>query len=154
VLKADFCHDGVMTAALIWLIVGILLMVAEVLSGDLVLIMLGIGALVGAGSAQLTGGDIIDVGVFAVVSVGLLVLARPALKRRFLIVPSVKTNTDALIGAHATVLATVDVHGGQIKIGGETWSARCLSEGQRIEPGTKVTVVEISGATAIISAEP
>src|SRR4051812_47491038 len=104
-----------MTAALIWLIVGILLMVAEVMSGDLVLIMLGIGALAGAGSAQLTDGDIIDVGVFAVVSVGLLVLARPALKRHFLIVPSVKTNTEALIGSHATTLSIVDAHSGQIK---------------------------------------
>ncbi|PRX44983.1 membrane protein implicated in regulation of membrane protease activity [Prauserella shujinwangii] len=143
-----------MTAALIWLVVGIGLMVAEVLSGDFVLLMLGIGALFGAGSAALTGNPFVDVAVFAISSIGLLVLARPALKRRFLAGPGVKTNTDALVGAQAVVLSTVDPHGGQVKLAGDVWSARSFTEGQVIQPGTTVTVVEISGATAVVSAEP
>ncbi|WP_199432085.1 NfeD family protein [Qaidamihabitans albus] len=143
-----------MTAALIWLIIGIGLMVAEVLSGDFVLLMLGAGALFGAGSAALSGNPFIDVGVFAVSSVGLLVLARPALKRKFLSGPGVKTNTEALVGAQAVVLSTVDPHGGQVKLAGDVWSARSFADGQVIQPGTSVTVVEISGATAVVSAEP
>lgn len=141
-----------MIPALIWLAAGVALMVAEVLSGDLVLIMLGVGALAGGASASLTGQTPIDVAVFAVVSVGLLVLARPALKRRFLAGPSVKTNTEALVGAEAVVTSTVDLDGGQVKLGGEVWSARSYSEDQRMEPGERVTVVEISGATAVVSA--
>ncbi|EHR51157.1 membrane protein implicated in regulation of membrane protease activity [Saccharomonospora marina XMU15] len=143
-----------MTPALIWLIVGVGLIVAEVLSGDLVLLMLGLGALAGAASATITGNPIIDVAVFGVASIGLLVLARPALKRRFLAGPSVKTNTEALVGAQAVTLSTVDSHGGQVKLAGDVWSARSLTEGHVIEPGTQVTVVEISGATAVVSAEP
>lgn len=143
-----------MTPALIWLIAGIALMVAEVLSGDLVLLMLGAGALAGAGSAALSGNPFIDVAVFGVASVGLLVLARPALKRRFLSGPGVKTNTDALVGAEAVVTSTVDYQSGQVKIAGDVWSARALSSGDPIEPGAMVTVVEISGATAVVSAEP
>jgi len=42
-----FCHDGTM-AALLWLIIGIVLVLAEVLSGAFVLVMLGGAALVAA----------------------------------------------------------------------------------------------------------
>ncbi|MEU6641737.1 NfeD family protein [Saccharomonospora sp. NPDC046836] len=143
-----------MTAALIWLIVGVGLIVAEVLSGDFVLLMLGIGALFGAGAAALSGNAFVDVAVFGISSLGLLVLARPALKRKFLSGPGVKTNTDALVGARAVTLSTVDAHSGQVKLAGDIWSARSIAEGAVIDPGTTVTVVEISGATAIVSAEP
>ncbi|GAA4535417.1 NfeD family protein [Amycolatopsis samaneae] len=144
-----------MTAALVFLILGIVLMIAEVLSGDFVLIMIGLGALFGAGSAALTGNVFIDVAVFAIASVGMLVLVRPTLKRRFLAGPEVRTNADALVGARAVVLSTVDSDAGQVKIGGDVWSARCMSEEHPpIVPGTKVTVVEISGATAIVAEAP
>ncbi|MER6668041.1 NfeD family protein [Amycolatopsis japonica] len=142
-----------MTGALIWLIAGILLIIAELLSGDLFLLMVGVGALFGAGSAALTGNPFIDVAVFAVASVGMLALVRPTLKRRFLSGPDIKTNTDALIGARAVVVSTVDVEAGQVKLAGDVWSARCMTEGEPIAPGTSVTVVEISGATAVVSAE-
>lgn len=140
-----------MAAALIWLIIGIALMIAEVISGDFVLIMLGIAALLGAGSEAITGNIFIDVAVFAVSSVGLLVLARPALKRHFLAGSHMRTGTDALVGARAVVVSTVDFDAGQVKIGGEVWSARAVHESQPpIAPGTSVTVVEISGATAVV----
>lgn len=141
-----------MTGALIWLIAGILLIIAELLSGDLFLLMVGVGALFGAGSAALTGNPFIDVAVFAVASVGMLALVRPTLKRRFLSGPDIKTNTDALIGARAVVVSTVDVESGQVKLAGDVWSARCMTDGEPIAPGTSVTVVEISGATAVVSA--
>ncbi|MBB5858133.1 NfeD family protein [Amycolatopsis umgeniensis] len=141
-----------MTGALIWLIAGILLIIAELLSGDLFLLMVGVGALFGAGSAALTGNPFIDVAVFAIASVGMLALVRPTLKRRFLSGPDIKTNTDALIGARAVVVSTVDGEGGQVKLAGDVWSARCMTDGEPIAPGTSVTVVEIAGATAVVSA--
>jgi len=141
-------------AALIWLIAGIALLAAEVLSGDLVLVMLGTGALAAAGATALSGSQYVAVTVFAVASIGLLVLARPALKRRFLLGAGVRTNTEALVGARALALSIVDSHQGRVKLAGDEWSARSYIEGQVIEPGTTVTVVEISGATAVVSAEP
>jgi membrane protein implicated in regulation of membrane protease activity len=143
-----------MNPALIWLVIGIVLVGSEVLSGDFVLLMLGIGALAAAASSELTGNVFIDVVVFAVASVGLLFLARPALKRRFLAGPGVQTNTDALIGAQAVAISTVDSETGQVKLAGEVWSARSYLGHEPIPPGTKVTVVEIAGATAVVSAEP
>jgi membrane protein implicated in regulation of membrane protease activity len=142
-----------MTAALIWVIVGLVLIVAEVVSGDFVLVMLGLAALFGAGSAALTGNPVVDVAVFALSSVGLLFLARPALKRRFLAGTGVQTNSDALLGARAVVLSTVDASDGRVKLAGDIWSARNVHEGDPIEPGTTVTVVEISGATVVVSAD-
>jgi membrane protein implicated in regulation of membrane protease activity len=142
-----------MTAALIWVIVGLVLIVAEVVSGDFVLVMLGLAALFGAGSAALTGNPVVDVAVFALSSVGLLFLARPALKRRFLAGTGLQTNSDALLGARAVVLSTVDASDGRVKLAGDIWSARNVHEGDPIEPGTTVTVVEISGATVVVSAD-
>ncbi|GAB2997167.1 NfeD family protein [Amycolatopsis acidiphila] len=142
-----------MTPALIWLIAGIVLMAAEVVSGDLVLLMLGGGALVGAASAAFTGNPVIDVIVFAVASTALLWLARPALKRRFLHGPEIRMGPEALIGTHGVVVSAVNGDGGQVKLGGDLWSARSVAEGQRIEPGTKVTVVQIAGATAVVVPE-
>lgn len=138
---------------MIWLIAAVVLIAAEVLSGDFVLLMLGLGALAAAGSSALIDNQWIAVAVFSVVSIGMIVLARPALKRRFLTGPSMKTNIEALIGTRGVTLSTVDSKTGQVKIGGEVWSARTDIEGQVIESGKSVTVVEISGATAVISAE-
>ena len=46
----------------------------------------------------------------------------------------------------------VDGHGGQVKIGGELWSARALDGHEVIEPGKPVTVDARSpGATALVS---
>ncbi|WP_326949584.1 NfeD family protein [Amycolatopsis sp. NBC_01307] len=143
-----------MAWAVVWLVVGIALMIAEVLSGDFVLIMLGVAALFGAGSDVLTGNLLIDAVVFAVTSVGMLVLVRPALKRRFFAGTGHRTGIDALIGARAVVVSTVDFEAGQVKLAGDVWSARSISEQHEpIAPGTAVTVVEIAGATAVVSAE-
>jgi membrane protein implicated in regulation of membrane protease activity len=44
----------------------------------------------------------------------------------------------------------VDVNGGRVRIGGEEWSARAFVEDQVIEPGARVDVVKIEGATALV----
>lgn len=139
--------------ALIWLIAGAVLIGAEVLSGDFVLLMLGLGALGAAGAAQLGAHPLIGLLVFALVSIGLITIARPALKRRMHAGDEVKTNVDALVGSKATVVATVTAQGGQIKIGGDTWSARAFDDTQVIEPGSSVTVMDIAGAVAVVWSE-
>lgn len=139
-------------AALIWLIGGIVLIAAEVLSGDFFLLMVGLGGLAGALAEWSFGNTLITVAVFAVSSIGLVTFARPWLKKRFhgALVPD---NVQALIGSTATTLSTVDQNGGQVKLSGEVWTARSFDAKQVIEPGTPVTVVEISGATAIVMPE-
>jgi membrane protein implicated in regulation of membrane protease activity len=139
-------------AALIWLIGGIVLVAAEILSGDFFLLMLGVGALAGAFSEVLFGSTLVTLAVFALSSIGLVTFARPWLKAKFH-GPIVPDNVRALIGGRATVLSTVDEKGGQVKLNGEVWSARAFDQKQVLEPGTAVTVMEIAGATAIVWAE-
>lgn len=140
--------------AVVWLVLGAILIAAEVLSGDFVLLMLGGAALAAAGSHALTGSVVIDVVVFAVTAVGLVAVARPALKRRLALTHQTKTNAEALVGGKAVVVSTVDSHAGQVKLHGEIWTARSYDETQVIEPGRSVTVMDIAGATAVVWGGP
>ena len=71
--------------------------------------------------------------------------------RRHLRMPlAIRTGTDALVGAKAVVLERVDARDGRVKIGGEVWSARAYDEEQVIEPGARVEVFKIEGATALV----
>ena len=139
-----------MDAGVVWLIAGVVLIAAEVLSGSFVLLMLGGGALAAAGSAALGAPPWVHVVVFAVASVGLVTLARPPLTRRLHAGVHIRTNAEALVGGRAVVVNTVDAHGGRIKLRGELWSARTFDENQVLEPGQAVTVMGISGATAVV----
>lgn len=143
-----------MTAAVIWLIIGALLVVAEVLSGEFVLLMLGGGALAAGGVSLLVGGPLVGGVVFAVVSVLLLFAVRPALRKRLDrgLDPTVMHH-QALLGTTAIVVARVDGHGGRVKIGGDLWSARSSDGHEVIEPGARVTVMSITGATALVVAQ-
>jgi membrane protein implicated in regulation of membrane protease activity len=139
-------------AALFWLIGGIALIAAEILSGDFFLLMVGVGALAAAGSEWAFGNTIVSSAVFALVSIGLVTFARPWLKRR-MHGELVHTNADALIGRRAVTVSAVDGSGGQVRLDGDVWSARAFDDNQAIAPGTPVTVVEIAGATAVVLAD-
>ena len=140
-------------AAVVWLVAGLLLIAAEVLTSGFVLIMFGMGALVAAGFAALGAGPLAEVAAFGGTAVALITVARPVLKRR-LYTAHVLTNVEALIGDRAIVVSTVDARGGKIKLRGEFWSARAFDETEVLEPGHAVTVMSISGATAVVLGEP
>jgi membrane protein implicated in regulation of membrane protease activity len=139
-------------AALFWLIGGIALIAAEMLSGDFFLLMIGVAGLAGAGAELAFGNTFVSCAVFAVVAIGLVTFARPWLKRR-LHGELVHTNTSALIGKKAVAVSAVDAEGGQVRLDGDVWSARAFDTRRPISPGTRVTVVEIAGATAVVLAE-
>lgn len=110
--------------AWVWFSGAILLSIAEVLGGEFVLLMLGGAALVTAGAALFIPVLWIQLLIFAVVAIGLVLGARPPLLRHFKKDSGVRTGIEAVIGSPATVVSTVDADGGQVKIGGEVWSAR------------------------------
>ena len=140
-----------MTEAVFWLIAGLVLLGVEVITGTFVLVMLGGGALAAAAVAALAGTPTtINVLIFAAVSVALLVGARPALRRRLHVELDSGHNP---IGVSGLVVQRVDRDNGQIKIDGELWSARSMEVGRVFEPGERVTVIQLSGVTAVVSAE-
>jgi membrane protein implicated in regulation of membrane protease activity len=133
-----------------WLVAAAGLGVALVVTAMPELGMLAVGAVAGAVTAGLGGGVVLQVVVFAVVSVALIAVVRPIAARHRFQRPQHSTGIDALKGKHAVVLERVDGRGGRIKLAGEVWSARALDAAQTYEVGQEVDVVEIEGATAII----
>ena len=142
-----------MWTAVLWLIAGIALIAAEVLSGEFVLLMLGGGALVAAAASLLGLGLAGSAAVFAVASVLLLVGRSPLRRQLERNVPHTPTRAEAVVGGSATVVSRVDEHGGRIRIGHDEWSARAFDGAEVIEVGQRVTVVQISGATALVLAD-
>lgn len=137
--------------ALLWLVAGLILIGAETLSGDLILLMLAGGALSAAGvSAVLDPPLWVDGVVFALVSLLLLFAVRPVARRHMFTRPRLATNTEALVGRQALVITPVDERGGQVKFGGEVWSARAATPGDHFAEGESVTVLEIDGPTAVV----
>lgn len=112
--------------------------------------MLSVGAVAGAVTAGLGGGTVLQVVVFAAVSVALIAVVRPVAARHRAQRPELATGVEALKGKTAVVLERVDSSGGRIKLAGEIWSARALDTAQSYEAGREVDVVEIDGATAIV----
>jgi membrane protein implicated in regulation of membrane protease activity len=88
---------------------------------------------------------------FAVAAVLSLALIRPIARRHIRLPAISRTGTAALAGQKALVLRTVDETGGLVRIGGEDWTARAYIDGETFAEGTRVQVVEIAGATALVA---
>ena len=138
-----------------WLVVGLVLAVVEMLTVDLIFVMLAAGALVAALAALATGQLVIQALVAAVVSGGMLLVVRPVALRHLSVPHAVRTGTAALVGSAGLVIERVDSRDGRVKLGGEVWSARTYNPHDVLEPGTPVEVARIDGATAVVySSEP
>jgi membrane protein implicated in regulation of membrane protease activity len=134
----------------LWVVLAAALAIGEVLTLGFLLGMLALAA-VGAGVVAAVGGGLaLQLLVFIVASIASLALIRPVAKRHLRTPASIRTGTAALVGAKALVTERVDDLGGQVKIGGEVWSARAYLDGQVIEPGARVEVAKIEGATALV----
>jgi membrane protein implicated in regulation of membrane protease activity len=144
-------YPGRMPVAVIWLIFALVLAGGEALTGDMSLLMLSGGALAAAGGSWLLDLPLwADAAVFLVVSVLLLVLVRPALRRRLTPAKGLPTGIKALEGKTALVLNRVARDEGQVKLDGQVWTARPLNDSDVYEPGERVTVMQIDGATAVV----
>jgi Membrane protein implicated in regulation of membrane protease activity len=140
-----------LTQPLWWIAAAVLLALAEVISLDLVLLMLAGGALVGALSAWLGAPVWLQVVLALVAAVLLLFTLRPwALHHWRKRTPLVETNVAALVGRTAHVVAPVSATTGRVKLHGEVWTARTETPEQEIPEGAAVRVVRIDGATAVV----
>ena len=140
-----------MTGLALWLIAAVLLGVGELVTPGL--FFLGPVALAAVGAAitaGIGGGIILQLIVFIAVSLASLAFLRPIARRHIHMPALTRTGTAALVGTKALVLQRVDVNGGLVRIGGEEWSARAFFEGQTLEPGARVEVAKIEGATALV----
>lgn len=134
-----------------WLILAGVLAAAELLSLDLVLLMLAGGALVGFVAALVGAPFALQLVLALATSLGMLFLIRPAVVKRLHGGPELRTGTEAMLGQTGTVLADIAVHApGRVKLGGDEWRALPFDENDRIEAGAVVEVVRVTGATAYV----
>jgi membrane protein implicated in regulation of membrane protease activity len=134
-----------------WVIGAAILVVGEVFTLGFILGPIALAALLAAGVAGLGGGLGVQLAVFIVGSVASLAYVRPLATRHLRMPAHTRTGTAALVGSRAVVLERVDAEHGTVKIGGEVWTARPYDEDHVIEPGTRVDVLKIEGATALVS---
>ena len=136
---------------MLWVLLAVILAVGEVMSLSLFLAPFAIGALAGA-VAELAGvGSAVAIIVFLVSSGLLFGLVRPIARRHMRTPAQLRTGTAALVGKTALVTERVDADGGAVKLEGEVWTARPYVSDDVIESGQRVHVVEIQGATALVS---
>ena len=137
----------------LWLIAAVLLAVGEAVTMSLFLAPFAGGAAVAAILAAAGAGATVEWASFLVVSVVLLAALRPIAREHQRSRGRVKTGTAALVGQTATVVERIaNLEGvGCVKLDGEIWTARAYDDDEIIEPGTRVHVLEIRGATALVS---
>jgi membrane protein implicated in regulation of membrane protease activity len=138
-------------AWLLWSLVAVALTVGEIATPGLFFLgPIAIAAIAAAIVAALGAGWAAQVIVFAGASVASLALLRPIARRHLRMPTAIRTGSAKLVGEKATVLERVDHSGGRVKIGGEIWSARAFDANQVLEPGARVEVAQIEGATALV----
>jgi membrane protein implicated in regulation of membrane protease activity len=140
-----------MPAWLIWALAAVLLTVGEILTPGL--FFLGPVALAAVAAAVVAAVGLGVVGqllVFILGSLASVAFLRPIARRHLRMPAALRTGAAALEGAKAVVVQRVDINGGRVRIGGEEWSARTFLDDQVFEPGTRVEVIKIEGATALV----
>jgi membrane protein implicated in regulation of membrane protease activity len=135
----------------LWMIGAGLLAVGEMLTLGFFAGPIAIAAVLAALVALAGAGLAAQWIVFIAASLGSLVVLRPIARRHLRTPAQIRTGTAALVGAPALVMERVDDRGGQVKIAGETWTARSYDEDESFEPGTRVSVMQIDGATALVA---
>jgi membrane protein implicated in regulation of membrane protease activity len=135
---------------LVWLVVAVVLGLAEAFTLTAALGVLGGAALVTAGVAGIGATVPLQVIVFAVAATAGVVLVRPVALRHMRQPQLERFGVDALVGKRAYVLREVSDRDGLVRIDGEEWTARSFDDTTVIPVGAAVGVMRISGTTAFV----
>ena len=138
---------------LLWLILAVVFGVGEIATLGFFLAPFAGGAAVAAVVSAAGMPFVGSLAIFLVISVILLAALRPLARSHGKMPPALRTGTAALVGRPATVVERiVNNEGvGTVKIDGEVWTARSYLDDETYEAGTRVQVVEIRGATALVT---
>lgn len=135
----------------IWSIVAAALAVGEIFTLGFVLGPIALAAALAAVAGAVGTAVEIQFAVFVVASAASLLFLRPIARRHMRTPGALRSGTAALVGQRAIVLERIDADHGQVKIAGEVWTARPFDETEVFEPGDRVDVMEIDGATALVA---
>lgn len=139
-----------MVSWIVWLIVAAVLGVAELLTTTLAFGLIAVAAVVAAVVGTFHIGVPFQLAAFVVAAAAGLGFVRPIAIRHVKQPPELRTGTAALVGRSAIVTHEVSEHSGRVRIDGEEWTSRPYDESLVIPVGTKVDVMQIRGATALV----
>jgi membrane protein implicated in regulation of membrane protease activity len=134
-----------------WMVAAGVLAVGEIATLGFFLGPVAVAAVAAAIVALAGAGLAVQWIVFIAVSLASLAVLRPVAKRHLRTPGRIRTGTAALVGGRAVVLERVDRDGGQVKLAGEIWTARPYDDDESYEPGARVEVLKIDGATALVA---
>jgi len=142
-----------MDAWALWIVLAVILAVGEIMTLGFFLAPFAAGALLGAIADLAGAGLAVSIVVFLASSLLLFGFVRPVARRHLRTPGQLRTGTAALVGQSAIVTERIvnDESCGAVKLEGELWTARAYDEDEVIEVGRRVHVVEIRGATALVS---
>ena len=136
---------------MIWILLAVIFAAGEVVTLGFFLAPFAAGALLGAAADLAGAGAAVSILVFLIASGLSFGLLRPVARRHLRTPAQLRTGTAALVGKTATVTTRIDAGGGAVKLEGEIWTARAYDGDEVFEPGSRVHVIEIQGATALVS---
>ena len=138
--------------ALYWLLAAAVFLGLEIITMGLTTIWFAGGALIAAIAAMLRFPIIVQILIFAVVSLILLLVTRP-FASHFLNNRTVKTNAESLVGQRCLVTKPIDNlrATGEVVIRGQTWSAKSTESDSVIPENSIVEVKSITGVKLVVS---
>lgn len=136
---------------LFWLIAAGIFFVGEMLTAGFLIFWLGVGSLIALLVSFLTANLFIQTAAFVFSSI-ILILATKSFADKFTKKDSVATNVYTLSGKKGIVIEDINPTDGkgQIKVGGEVWSAFC-DENLVIPKDSEVEIIRIQGVKAYVT---
>jgi membrane protein implicated in regulation of membrane protease activity len=135
---------------LIWLVLAVVLGLAETFTLTAALGVLGAAALVPALLAALGLPLAVQLAVFAAAAAAGVILVRPVALRHMREPQLIRFGVEALVGKRAYVVREVSDRDGLVRIDGDEWTARAFDDTTVIPVGAAVDVMRISGTTAYV----
>ena len=134
----------------VWLIISGIFFIIEISTVGFLFFWISIGAILALIVSLFTDSLIIQVAVFVISSAILMFFTRPIVNT-FLKQKNIPTNKDAIIGKTGIAISDIDtsIGIGQIKIGGETWSAK-TENAEAISKDSHVEVTSIEGVKVVV----
>lgn len=136
----------------LWMIGGVVLLIAEIMIPGVFLVWIGIAALVTGLFALLFGiGVAGQLGLFALYAIIAVYVGRRfyGVKGIEAADPFLNDRAAQLVGRRVLVVETVDEDSGRVRVGDSDWSAR----GGPAEPGERVRITGVEGNCLIVEAD-
>lgn len=139
---------------ILWVVLGVLLIIAEIFTLGFVLFWFGIGAFAAALASWLGLGVFLQFLIFAVISVGLTVMSRTIFENYYSHGDAdlIKTGIDTLPGQIGTVADSSKgaLNEAAVKVYGSIWTAFPVDSSQQLIEGEKVEVERVEGSSIYV----